>query len=198
MDFTELYKQTSQLCSFSPRTGRFLSCVVQHRLVVRDAQTLQIIQLFQCKLGPIMYIEWSPDEELLLCAGGFQQKKHEGFLGGSSDGGGWIQVFRLFPADTDGFMPLKESKESLDTLNSSSKNAKAKAPPKTSKPNSVSIEKNPHLVATITAGAAGLVRCQFAPDGRHVLSWSEFQVGLQIPFSRLKFLILETIRCSFD
>uniref|UniRef100_A0A663LW41 WD repeat containing, antisense to TP73 n=1 Tax=Athene cunicularia TaxID=194338 RepID=A0A663LW41_ATHCN len=42
------------------------SCV-QYRLVVRDARTLQILQLYTC-LDQIQYIEWSSDSLFILCA----------------------------------------------------------------------------------------------------------------------------------
>ncbi|PKU35252.1 wd repeat-containing protein hypothetical protein [Limosa lapponica baueri] len=40
---------------------------VQYRLVVRDAGTLQILQLYTC-LDQIQYIEWSSDSLFILCA----------------------------------------------------------------------------------------------------------------------------------
>lgn len=42
------------------------SCV-QYRLVVRDVNTLQILQLYTC-LDQIQYIEWSSDSLFILCA----------------------------------------------------------------------------------------------------------------------------------
>ncbi|KAJ7395519.1 WD repeat-containing protein WRAP73 [Pitangus sulphuratus] len=42
------------------------SCV-QHRLVVRDASSLQVRQLYTC-LDQIQYIEWSSDSLFILCA----------------------------------------------------------------------------------------------------------------------------------
>lgn len=40
---------------------------MQHRLVVRDASSLQILQLYTC-LDQIQYIEWSSDSLFILCA----------------------------------------------------------------------------------------------------------------------------------
>ena len=42
------------------------SCV-QYRLVVRDANTLQILQLYTC-LDQIQHLEWSADSLFILCA----------------------------------------------------------------------------------------------------------------------------------
>lgn len=42
------------------------SCV-QYRLVVRDASSLQILQLFTC-VDQIQHVEWSADSLFLLCA----------------------------------------------------------------------------------------------------------------------------------
>ncbi|KAJ3172057.1 WD repeat-containing protein wrap73 [Geranomyces variabilis] len=66
MDFTELYKQSSNLCRFSP-DGLFLATAVQYRVVIRDAETLQILHLFTCT-DTVQFIEWSPDSELVCCA----------------------------------------------------------------------------------------------------------------------------------
>ncbi|KAI8817774.1 uncharacterized protein EV422DRAFT_590168 [Fimicolochytrium jonesii] len=66
MDFTELYKQTSNLCRFSP-DGRYLATAVQFRVVIRDAETLQILHLFTCT-DSVQLVEWSPDSQLVCCA----------------------------------------------------------------------------------------------------------------------------------
>ncbi|KAI8907719.1 hypothetical protein DFJ77DRAFT_475069 [Powellomyces hirtus] len=66
MDFTELYKQSSNLCRFSPN-GLYLATAVQFRVVIRDAETLQIIHLFTCT-DTVQLVEWSPDSELICCA----------------------------------------------------------------------------------------------------------------------------------
>ena len=45
----------------------FQASCVQYRLVVRDANTLQIRQLYTC-LDQIQHIEWSADSLFILCA----------------------------------------------------------------------------------------------------------------------------------
>lgn len=42
------------------------SCV-QYRLVVRDVNTLQVLQLYTC-LDQIQHAEWSADSRFILCA----------------------------------------------------------------------------------------------------------------------------------
>lgn len=66
MEFTELYKQSLNLCRFSPN-GLYLANVVQFRVVVRDAESLQILHLFTCT-DNVQEVLWSPDSELVLCA----------------------------------------------------------------------------------------------------------------------------------
>ena len=63
MDFTELYKQTGNLNKFSPN-GLYIATAVHYRLVVRDADSLQILSLFQAS-DTINDISWSKDSELI-------------------------------------------------------------------------------------------------------------------------------------
>ena len=46
---------------------RYQASCVQYRLVVRDANTLQILQLYTC-LDQIQHLEWSADSLFILCA----------------------------------------------------------------------------------------------------------------------------------
>ncbi|KAJ3412423.1 WD repeat-containing protein wrap73 [Chytridiales sp. JEL 0842] len=118
MDFTELYKVTSQLCTFSP-DGQFIGTAVEHRVVVRDAETLQIIQLYNCT-DIVQELQWSPDSELLLC---------------SSFKKGVIQIFQI---------------------------------------------RDPQWTASIDEGIAGLTAVRWAPDSRHILSFSDYQLRITI------------------
>lgn len=150
---------------------------VQHRLVVRHADSLQICALFNCT-GVIAYTEWSPCERFVLCAGWSRStNKSEG--GGSlsggltAEGGGWCQLFEVVDGATT----------PTSGLATTGKNA------------------NPWQ-GKIEEGAVGMVRAMWygralcfcatlkfqsmlplehicmsrTPDGRHVLTWSEFQV----------------------
>ncbi|KAM6977914.1 WD repeat-containing protein WRAP73 [Aplochiton taeniatus] len=66
MNFSEVFKQSNQLCKVSP-DGKYLATCVQYRLVVRDVTTLQILHLYTC-LDQVMHLEWSSDSLFLLCA----------------------------------------------------------------------------------------------------------------------------------
>lgn len=64
MEFTDAYKQTGPSC-FSPNS-QFLAVAVDYRLVIRDALSLKVVQLFSC-VDKISYIEWARDSEYILC-----------------------------------------------------------------------------------------------------------------------------------
>lgn len=66
MNFSELFKQSNQLCKISP-DGRYLATCVQYRLVIRDVNSLQILHLYTC-LDQIVHMEWSSDSLFILCA----------------------------------------------------------------------------------------------------------------------------------
>ncbi|XP_044092914.1 WD repeat-containing protein WRAP73 isoform X1 [Neovison vison] len=66
MNFSEVFKLSSLLCKFSP-DGKYLASCAQYRLVVRDANTLQVLQLYTC-LDQIQHAEWSADSRFILCA----------------------------------------------------------------------------------------------------------------------------------
>ncbi|KAM4871817.1 WD repeat-containing protein WRAP73 [Thomomys bottae] len=66
MNFSEVFKLSNLLCSFSPN-GKYLASCVQYRLVIRDVSTLQILQLYTC-LDQVQHIEWSADSLFILCA----------------------------------------------------------------------------------------------------------------------------------
>lgn len=42
MNFSELFRQSSQICEFSP-DGKYLASVVEFRLVIRDVETFQVM-----------------------------------------------------------------------------------------------------------------------------------------------------------
>ncbi|XP_013397882.1 WD repeat-containing protein WRAP73-like [Lingula anatina] len=65
MNFSEIFKQSNQLCKFSP-DGNYLANAVQYRLIVRDVKTLQILNLYTC-LDAVQYVEWSSDSQFILC-----------------------------------------------------------------------------------------------------------------------------------
>lgn len=66
MNFSEAFQQTKYLVRFSP-DGRYIASCSQYRLVIRDVQTLQIINLHTC-LDPVQQLIWSPDSQFIMCA----------------------------------------------------------------------------------------------------------------------------------
>jgi WD40 repeat protein len=65
MDFSEAYKFSGPSPIFSP-DGRFLASVVEYRLIIREAETLSVVQLYSC-LDRIDSMEWSPNSMYILC-----------------------------------------------------------------------------------------------------------------------------------
>lgn len=118
MDFTELYKQSGNLNVFSPN-GLYLATAVQYRLVVRDADSLQILCLHNC-MDSLSDILWSPDSDLILTA---NYKL------------GILQVWSI---------------------------------------------RDEQWTAKIEEGLAGCTRVAWAPDARHILSFSDFEVTFVI------------------
>lgn len=139
MDFTELYKQTSQLVAFSPG-AHFVLTAVQDRLIVRRADTFHVTRTWLVDSSPsstfavlsrsktsstsahlsdgwITHIGWSCDSEYVL---GACTKK------------GVVHVFKL---------------------------------------------RDEQWSARIDSGAEGLVKAEWAPDGRTVLCFSEWGVS---------------------
>ncbi|KAJ3142543.1 WD repeat-containing protein wrap73 [Physocladia obscura] len=66
LDFTELYRVSSFLAIPSP-DNTMIATAVDHRLVVRDAESLQIVQLFACAAS-IDVVAWAHDSNLILVA----------------------------------------------------------------------------------------------------------------------------------
>ncbi len=68
MDVSDLYKQDST--AYSP-DGSFIAIALLHRVVIRDARTLQITNVFS-STDAIAQVSWSPDSRLVA---GFSYKK---------------------------------------------------------------------------------------------------------------------------
>lgn len=45
MEFTDLYKQTNQSTKPSPNSA-YIASIVLHRIIIRDAESLQIVTIF--------------------------------------------------------------------------------------------------------------------------------------------------------
>ena len=64
--YSEPHSQSSSLVRFSPN-GRFVASAAGYRLILRDVDTLQIVQLYSC-IDKIEGLEWSCDSEYVLCS----------------------------------------------------------------------------------------------------------------------------------
>lgn len=63
--FSEAYKQSGGLLCISP-SGRLVAVVLQFRLLIRDVETLQTVQVFSHE-DEISHVEWSCDSLYVLC-----------------------------------------------------------------------------------------------------------------------------------
>ncbi|TPX54644.1 hypothetical protein SeMB42_g00189 [Synchytrium endobioticum] len=124
MDFSDQYRQSNCLVQYSPN-GLHILTAVQHRVVVRDSDSLQIQHLFAC-IDNVSDIGWSADSQLILCA---NYKL------------GAIQIWRI-----------REHAHDAGEV----------------------------WTCRIDEGAGGLANVRFTPDGRHVLSFSEFHLRITV------------------
>ena len=62
--FSEIYKHSSGLCQYS-KDNEHLAVAVQHRLVIRDPDSMQIKQVYTC-LDTINDIKWSKDSKYVI------------------------------------------------------------------------------------------------------------------------------------
>ncbi|PNW73649.1 hypothetical protein CHLRE_13g567150v5 [Chlamydomonas reinhardtii] len=65
MDFSESFRSSGPHPAFSP-DGRFVATVVEYRLIIREVETLRVVQLYSC-LDRIDSIEWSCNSAYVLC-----------------------------------------------------------------------------------------------------------------------------------
>ncbi len=65
-DFTEVFKQTQGIVTYSPN-GEYIATAVQQRLVIRESHSLEILQLFNCT-DLIQHVSWAPGSDLIMVA----------------------------------------------------------------------------------------------------------------------------------
>ncbi|CEO95302.1 Anaphase-promoting complex subunit 4 WD40 domain-containing protein [Plasmodiophora brassicae] len=68
MDFSEPFKVSSEgaaTAKYSP-CGSMLATADEMRVTVRDADTLEVVDVCEC-CDIVQHIEWSPDSKLLMC-----------------------------------------------------------------------------------------------------------------------------------
>ncbi|KZT63453.1 YVTN repeat-like/Quino protein amine dehydrogenase [Daedalea quercina L-15889] len=147
MDFTEIYKQTGQLATFSPG-AHFLLTAIQDRLVVRRADSFQITRSWQ--------LEPSPSATALAASRKpLTRPQAVSDSGSSVDRDGWIS-HAGWSCDSEYILAACARKGFVDVFKMRDEEWRAR----------------------IEAGAEGLVKAEWAPDGRNIICWSEW--GLRV------------------
>ncbi|EFJ50847.1 hypothetical protein VOLCADRAFT_73435 [Volvox carteri f. nagariensis] len=65
MDFSDAYRYSGPVPAFSP-DGRFVASVAEYRLIIREVETMRVVQLYSC-LDRVDSIEWSANSIYVLC-----------------------------------------------------------------------------------------------------------------------------------
>jgi len=142
MDFTELYKQTSNLVAFSPG-AQFILTAVQDRVIVRRADTFQLSRTW--------LIDSTPNPSFALLS----KAKSALVNSSASRQDGWISQVG-WSCDSEYLLAACAKRGVVHLFNLRKDN----------------------WTARIDAGVEGLVKAEWAPDGRTVLCFSEWGVSL--------------------
>lgn len=150
MDFTEIYKQTASLVSFSPG-AHFLLTAVQDRLVVRRADSFQITRSWALDSAPSQ-----TTSTLSQTTPGNAKSKLGGGGGsiGSSTTDGWV-THAGWSCDAEYVLGACAKKGVVEVFKMRDEAWRAR----------------------IESGAEGLVKAEWANDGRSVVCWSEWGVS---------------------
>lgn len=65
MEFSEAYKSSIDVTPVFSPDGKYLASASEYRIIIREAETLQIVQLYSC-LDRIAYVEWAPNSIYVL------------------------------------------------------------------------------------------------------------------------------------
>lgn len=65
MDFSETYRFSGPLPVCSPN-GRYIAAATEYRVVLRDAITTQVVQIYSCT-DKIADVRWCPNSTYILC-----------------------------------------------------------------------------------------------------------------------------------
>ncbi|PCH34697.1 YVTN repeat-like/Quino protein amine dehydrogenase [Wolfiporia cocos MD-104 SS10] len=159
MDFTEIYKHTASLVAFSPGT-HFLLTAIQDHLIVRRADSVQITRSWAINSDP------SPTTTALSqsASGRMGLNKSQNTTKSRIPSG-----TDALGAGTDGWITHAGwSSDSEYIFGACSKRGTVE----------VFKMRDEDWRAHIDAGAEGLVKAEWAPDGRTIVCWSEW--GLRI------------------
>lgn len=141
MDFTEIYKQTSGLVTFSPG-AQFILTAVEDRLIVRRADTFEIARTW--------LVDTSPSATHSILSFSAKSTKASSSNAGSE---GWISH-------------IAWSRDSEYMLAACAKRGVV----------AVFKMRDEEWEARIETGAEGLVRAEWAPDGRSIMCFSGWGV----------------------
>ena len=163
MDFTELYKHTSSLVAFSPG-AHFIITGVQDRLVVRRADSFQITRNWQIDASP------SPTEAALAPKAGASSAKAKTNTPGK-DPSHWI-THVAWSCDSEFVLAAcaKAGVVHVFKLRDEGWSARIDAGAE-GRCEPCRLPTRCHRVST------GLVKAEWAPDGRNILCFSDWNVG---------------------
>ncbi len=65
MDFSETYRFSGPVPVCSPN-GKYIAAATEYRLVVRDALTTQVVQIYSC-IDKISDVQWCPNSTYIMC-----------------------------------------------------------------------------------------------------------------------------------
>ena len=151
MDFTEIYKQTSSLVAFSPGT-HFLLTAAQDRLVVRRSDSFQIARTW--------LVDPTPSPTAAALAGARDRERgrdRESDREREREREGWI-THAGWSCDSEYVLGACARTGVVCVFKL----------------------RDEAWSARIEAGSEGLVKAEWAPDGRNVLCFSEWGVGLLV------------------
>jgi hypothetical protein len=148
MDFSDVYKQSSQLVVFSPGT-QFILTAVQDRLIVRRSDSFQIRRTW--------LVDGLPSQTYLALPRSKTSAQNATTIAATSSGStsadNWISHIG-WSSDSEYILAASVKKCVVHVFKL----------------------RDEEWTARIDSGAEGLMKAEWAPDGRHVLCFSEWGV----------------------
>jgi tricorn protease-like protein len=65
-EFSDAIEQSNGLVNFSSHRTNYIAAASGNKLVIRDANSLEVIQIYSC-IDKIERLEWAPDGQYLFC-----------------------------------------------------------------------------------------------------------------------------------